>query len=181
MEVEDEFVPIEGFEGCYEVNQKDVVRSLDRYVNSRHGLNTSLKKGLILTPIKKPSGYLECMLHNNKTIKQITIHRIVAKAFIPNPENKPQVNHIDGDKLNNNASNLNWVPESKEKEFKAKCKEILKPWINPKKVKKVDNLNKSIDSYTKSNCKYVKAYNPIQYEEGKSVKDVYHKIKTVNN
>lgn len=52
---------------------------------------------------------IDITLGNNNKHKKIAIHRAVAQLFIPNPENKPQVNHIDGNKSNNNVDNLEWV------------------------------------------------------------------------
>ena len=53
-------------------------------------------------------GYLQVALQKHKKRKDEKIHRLVAEAFIPNPENKPQVNHLDGNKLNNYYKNLEW-------------------------------------------------------------------------
>ncbi len=57
-------------------------------------------------------GYKVYHLRNKKILKRERIHRLVAKAFIPNPENKPQVNHIDSNRINNHFSNLEWVTNS---------------------------------------------------------------------
>lgn len=86
--------PIEGYEGLYEV--------------SSYGRIRSLMKSIILRPKKEPSGYLRCNLYLNKNMKTVSIHRLVAQAFIPNPDNLPQVNHMDEDKTNNRVDNLEW-------------------------------------------------------------------------
>lgn len=63
----------------------------------------------ILKPGKSSSGYLQVILCMGGKGVRKTIHRLVAEAFVPNPENKPEVNHIDEDKKNNVAENLEWV------------------------------------------------------------------------
>lgn len=57
-------------------------------------------------------GYLRINLSKDKTVKRVHIHRLVAEAFIPNPNNLPTVDHIDGNKLNNNVENLQWLSYS---------------------------------------------------------------------
>ena len=89
---------IEGFEG-YEVSSIGRVKS---YKSNRSG-------GKILCPIKVRRGYLVVNLMCNGKMSQHLIHRIVAKAFIPNPHNKPQVNHKNFNKEDNTVDNLEWV------------------------------------------------------------------------
>ncbi len=86
--------PIEGYEGLYEI--------------SSYGRVKSLKNSIILRPKKEPTGYLRCNLYLNKNVKTVSIHRLVAQAFIPNPDNLPEVNHKDEDKTNNKVDNLEW-------------------------------------------------------------------------
>ena len=62
----------------------------------------------ILKLNKNARGYLYCNISTNNIITKVKIHRLVAKAFVNNPQNKETVNHIDGNKLNNYYSNLEW-------------------------------------------------------------------------
>ena len=102
---------IKGYEGLYQVSNLGRARSLDRYV--RNGTsNKNIKRGKILKPCATRDGYLQLNLIKNKKKKVSTVHRLVAKAFIVNFENKPCVNHIDGNKQNNNVENLEWVTYS---------------------------------------------------------------------
>ena len=98
---------IEAYEGLYQVSNLGRVRSLDRKMVRSNG-RPCTRKGQILRTNKVWSGYLLVRLCNGGVEQDYTVHRLVAKAFIPNRENKPQVNHIDGNKQNNQVNNLEW-------------------------------------------------------------------------
>lgn len=102
---------IEGYEGLYQVSNYGNGRSLDRYIvvkNRWGGTNTVLFKGKELVKSTYPNGYQFFSLSKDNTPKQITVHRAVAKAFIPNPEDLPEINHKDECKTNNVVENLEW-------------------------------------------------------------------------
>ena len=103
----EEWRPIEGYEGLYYISNTGRVRSVDRYVKNGHS-SYRLHKGKMLSPIKNKDGYLQVNLCYNRKIYKKYVHRLVAKAFIENPDNLPQVNHKDEDKTNNNVYNLEW-------------------------------------------------------------------------
>ena len=92
-----------GYEGIYKVSNKGNVYSVER-------ISSQGKKcgGRILKPVRNRNGYFKVDLSINGVRKGKYIHRLVTKAFIPNPENHPEVNHIDEDKANNNVENLEW-------------------------------------------------------------------------
>ena len=98
---------IKNYEGYYQVGNLGNVRSLDRIVP--HKTKGFLKlKSRILKPSFSRDGYKKVVLQKEGMVRYFRINRLVADAFIPNPENKPCVNHKDGDKLNNNVDNLEW-------------------------------------------------------------------------
>ena len=97
---------IKGFP-YYEVSNMGNVRSIDRVVTKKNNVKANIKS-IQLTPQISAKGYVCVPLYKNHKIKMARIHRLVAKEFIPNPNNLPQVNHIDGIKTNNCVENLEW-------------------------------------------------------------------------
>ena len=91
---------------------KPVVGFEDYYRVSNTGKVFSIRSNRYLNQAPKHTGYRDIELNVNGKASYKRMHRLVAEAFIPNPLNKPAVNHIDGNKLNNNASNLEWVTNS---------------------------------------------------------------------
>lgn len=99
---------IKHYEGLYQVSNLGNVKTLDKYVNSGIKNNNKVKrKGKLLKQYNK-RGYLQVTLTHNNKRKYVGVHRLVAQAFIPNPNNLPQVNHKDEDPLNNHVENLEW-------------------------------------------------------------------------
>lgn len=92
----EEWKPVEGYEGLYEISSLGRVKSL------------WFGKEKILKPMKTKYGYLRVALFRDGKGKFLLIHRLVAEAFIPNPKRLPEINHIDEDKTNNAKSNIEW-------------------------------------------------------------------------
>ncbi len=100
------------FEGFYQVSNYGRVKSLERKIPHWKSERLQVIKEKILKPSKDGKGYPLVVFQIENEMKAIKIHRLVATAFVPNPENKPQVNHIDGIKTNNHFSNLEWCNNS---------------------------------------------------------------------
>lgn len=79
------------------------------YQVSNTGLVMTTKTGRILRPVIDVRGYERVALYKTDKDRRYKVHRLVATAFIPNPNSLPQVNHKDGDKRNNNVDNLEWI------------------------------------------------------------------------
>lgn len=102
------FKDVPGYEGRYRISNFGNVQSMNYQNTGKHKL---------LTPIKHHSGYL-CVHLGESKIKRV--HTLVANAFIPNPDQKPCVNHIDGNKQNNRISNLEWATHKENMEHAIK-------------------------------------------------------------
>lgn len=100
--------PIKGFENRYLVSNLGRVIGLSREVSIGKNKRTIYTRFLNLTPHKNTQ-YVRVILYNDSGDKTMLVHRLVAEAFIPNPENKSIVDHIDADRTNNKVSNLRWV------------------------------------------------------------------------
>lgn len=98
------WIDLKGYEGIYQFNESGEVRSVDR-VDIR-GRNL---KGKVLSRYLTSRGYPAVCIYKDGKSTTKEIHRIIAEHFIPNPDNKPEVNHKDGNKLNHCISNLEWV------------------------------------------------------------------------
>lgn len=107
--MEEVWKPIDGYEGLYEVSNLGRVRS---YIPPNNSKCSVRNVPLIMKPQMNERGYMVVALIKNKARKVFRIHRLVAFAFVDTIDGKPYVNHIDGNKTNNNASNLEWCTRS---------------------------------------------------------------------
>lgn len=132
--------PITGYNYFYEASNIGNVRSIDRIVTDKNGVSY-YRKGKELSKNLDRKGYVRVQIQG----KWVPVHRLVAEAFIPNPENKPQVNHIDCNKQNNHVANLEWVTNKENHAHK------MENGLN-------DNATKALRVYTKSIQQKVKQY-----------------------
>jgi len=126
------WVDIVGYEGIYKISNDGLIKKKEKLMKTR-----------VLR------GYETIGLTKNGVQKTKPVHRLVAEAFIPNNENKKEVNHIDGDKLNNNTNNLEWVTTSENSlhAFKLGLRKVSDGGRS-KKVKQIcPNTNKTICVY----------------------------------
>jgi hypothetical protein len=103
---EEDWVDIKGYEGIYMVSTRGRIKSVDRQSQRTRGLANI--KGRVLRPNIYKNGYLWVLLTKDKNPLQFFVHRIVATHLVENSKNLPFVNHIDGDKANNDTLNLEW-------------------------------------------------------------------------
>ena len=128
---------VKGFENVYQISNFGNLKSFKKD-----------KNGKILSQVNKKNGYFSVILTSKKKILHTRIHRLVALAFIPNPNNKPCVNHKDGNKQNNNVKNLEWC--SYQENIQHAKENKLWVYNKPYKCKKVyqyDMLGNFIKEY----------------------------------
>ena len=131
----EEWRDIPGYEGLYQVSNLGRVKSLERVIyfpaNHRNKAYSRIQKERIVRPITM-GGYLGFNVGNKK---KMYVHRAVALAFIPNTDNKSDVNHIDGDKHNNRLENLEWA--TRKENMRHAFSNGLVGYHNPSNKKKV--------------------------------------------
>jgi len=131
------------------------IKGYPNYLISDQGRVYSCKRKKFLKLRKDKDGYLRVDLSKNGIVKTHTIHRLVANAFIPNPENKETVNHIDGIKINNFVENLEWATHSENTQhgfdngLMQKGSEHVNSKLNEDQVLEIRKLYKTGD-YTKT-------------------------------
>lgn len=185
----EEWRDIKGYEGIYQVSNEGRIKSLERYVNG-NGRNQCQKliKEKILNGTVCPYGYLAVTLHDENGQKQYKIHRLVAETFIPNPENKPQIDHINTITNDNRVSNLRWctptenthnpitldriVKARQSDDFRKLISKLLKGrTFSDETIKKMSDARKGVgcvkvNQYSKDGV-YIATYNSIDEARGK--------------
>ncbi len=137
---------IEGYEGLYQVSNLGRTKSLKRKF---------VKEEKILTYTKNKKGYLQVSLAKNGKTKTERVNRLVAKTFIPNPKNLPQVNHIDGNKLDNSIENLEWC------DCKYNINEAWKIGLNKKRFGRENNRSRKVEQYD-LNGNFIRTWDTIK-------------------
>ena len=110
---------IDGYEGIYQISNLGNVKSLRREVIHPDG-RIQVRNERIMSKRESIDGYYIAKLNVNNQSKSIAIHRLVAQAFIPNPDNLPEVNHVDTNRKNNCVDNLEWCTHADNVSHSAK-------------------------------------------------------------
>ena len=116
---------IKDYEGLYAIMEDGRVWSYPKDNGQKFGNNRN-KNGMWMNPYNF-NGYKMVGLHKDKMLKNVFVHRLVAIAYIPNPDNKSQINHKDGNPINNHVSNLEWVTNKENSDHAFKNRMITKP------------------------------------------------------
>ena len=151
---------IKGYEGLYQISNLGNVKSLDRYIINKNGDKQYFPEKNLIQGFS--NNYLKVTLSKNNKQRTFRVHILVAKAFIPNPENKLEVNHIDGNKQNNKVDNLEWNTRS-ENELHAYKNGLAKPSDKQKQVVAKyakENYSKKIIQYS-LNGDFIKEWNSM--------------------
>jgi len=109
---EERWLPVAGFDGAYEVSNLGRVRSLARTIIRSNGRPLTIQRRILRPTTNPENGYLAVSLWRDNIGTSWSVHALVAKAFVPNPENLPEIDHEDRNPANPSASNLRWSTRS---------------------------------------------------------------------
>ena len=135
VDMSEEWRDVVGYEGLYQVSDQGRVKSLERKISHWRGGERTVKER-ILKPRTNRYGYLIVGLYAGGKQKMLTVHRLVCQAFHENLDNKPQVNHLNEDKKDNRACNLEW------------CTRIENCNHGTRNERSAKNRSKSVGQYT---------------------------------
>lgn len=121
---------ITGYEGIYQINKLGNIKSLSRYVKGK-GISNKLLKERILKPSLNSDGYFQLTMNKKNVKKNATLHRLLATAFIPNPDNLLLIEHINDVKTDNRLENLKWSTSTENMKSAVKNGRTLKGEKNP--------------------------------------------------
>lgn len=120
--IEEIWKDIEDFEGLYQISNLGRVKALAKIVNYIDGRNRHYDEKILKPRMNK--GYGGVHLHSPEKSTEMSVHRLVCIAFIPNPENKPCINHLDSDRNNNVVTNLEWATYKENTQHAIKVKRL---------------------------------------------------------
>ena len=151
----EEWKNIIGYEGLYEVSNIGNVRNVRR--------NTLLRLS------KNKYGYIQVWLYKNGIKTGLKVHRLVAEAFLPNPDNLPQVNHLDEDKTNNSVDNLEWCDQKYNVNYGHRTENAIDTRV------KNGYADPDFIGFGLDEKEYMKEYNRIYYERNREKSNEYSK------
>lgn len=167
-QTDNEWVDIKGYEGIYKINKKGEVLSVERHVfYGRTG--NPIRKQRILKPGYDKDGYKRVVLQKNKQRKYCRVCRLVATTFIQNPENKPCVDHINGNRVDDTVENLRWCTNFENSLFELAIKNKIKAQVGHKVSEKTRMAVANAHKHTQ--LKWSEPKQIIQYSlDGKYIK-----------
>lgn len=169
---------VAGYEGYYQVSNMGRVKGLDRYIRYSNGLERKVA-GIVLKPNTDKDGYKTVTLTVSRKPKTYKVHRLVAQAFVENPNNYPVINHIDEDKSNNSAGNLEWCTIGYNNEYGSRINQNKKPvmqlslegkpirlWESAIECERVNGYSSGNISRCCNGAKYYKTYKGYRWAWG---------------
>ena len=99
--------PVVGYEGLYEISDKGRVKRVEQMITRSDGVTRRFDENIRKVSVSR-KGYLRLMLSKDRVLKNHEVHRLMAEAFIPNPERHPMVRHLNDEKTDNRLENFAW-------------------------------------------------------------------------
>lgn len=135
--------PILHYEDAYLVSNYGRVKALERDTYMPNGIRNGHIKEHIVPQNNNGRGYQFVVLNYKGKSKREYVHRLVALTFIPNPENKPQVDHIDTDRANNLVTNLRWVTQSENNKNEITNSKMKAAWTDERRKQAAKQMRKN--------------------------------------